>query len=168
MLLDDQRLNGLTHNIIGAAIEVHRHLGPGLLESIYFECLLFELHERRIRCVSQRPLPIAYKGAQLAASYRIDLMVEEMVVVEVKSIERLLPVHTSQVLTYLRITGCPAGLLINFNVPRLMDGVKRVLLTRRGEGALNGSETRPGARNAGVRVTAGTAGRAGSRNRLGV
>lgn len=127
MFLDPSAFNDVTHKILGAAIEVHRTLGPGLLESIYLECLQFELASRKLRFVVQRPVPIIYKGNALDADYRIDLIVEDLVVVEVKAIASLLPVHQAQLLTYLRLTGCPVGLLINFNVPRLMDGVKRLI-----------------------------------------
>jgi GxxExxY protein len=127
MFVDPATFNDLTRNILGAAIEVHRTLGPGLLESIYLECLQCELASRGLRFVAQKPVPIIYKGMKLDASYRIDLIVEDRIVVEVKSVDALAPVHRAQVLTYLRLTGCPAGLLINFNVPRLMDGVKRLI-----------------------------------------
>lgn len=129
MLLKNQRLNDLTHAILAAAIEVHRILGPGLLESVYFTCLQFELAAKGLRFTVQQALPLIYKTVRLESTYRIDLIVEDLVVVEIKSIDALLPVHHAQVVTYLRLTGCPAGLLINFNVPRLMDGVKRLLNT---------------------------------------
>ena len=127
MLLDDDALNKLTGLILAAAIEVHRILGPGLLESIYVECLEQELRARGSRFVRQVTVPITYKGIQLRGFYRVDLIVEDRVVVEVKSVEILAPVYKAQVLTYMRITGKTAGLLINFNVPRLMDGVKRLI-----------------------------------------
>lgn len=127
MLLDDAALNHLTGMILAAAIEVHRVLGPGLLESIYVECLEHELTSRGLRFVRQLTVPITYKGTRLGSSYRLDLIVEDKVIVEVKSVEALAPIHKAQVLTYLRLTGMPAGLLINFNVPRLMDGVKRLI-----------------------------------------
>jgi GxxExxY protein len=127
VLIDDTRLNNLTGLILAAAIEVHRVLGPGLLESIYVECLEQELRARGLEFVRQVVVPITYKGARLRSSYRIDLIVEDTVVVEVKSVEVLAPVYKAQVLTYLRVAEKPAGLLINFNVPRLMDGVKRLL-----------------------------------------
>ncbi len=127
MLLDDRRLNSLTSGIIGASIEVHRNLGPGLLESIYLACLQCELSERGLRFEAQKAVPVVYKSTRLATMLRIDLLVEDSVVVEVKSLDCVLPVHQAQVLTYLRITGCPAGLLLNFNVPKLADGVRRVL-----------------------------------------
>jgi GxxExxY protein len=130
MVLDPSALNDTTRRILGSAIEVHRTLGPGLLESIYLQCLQIELASQKLRFVAQRPIPIVYKGAVLDASYRIDLIVEDRVVVEVKSVLTLEPVYQAQVLTYLRLTGCPVGLLINFNVPRLMDGVKRLINAR--------------------------------------
>ena len=125
--------NGVTGEIIGAAIEVHRVIGPGLLESAYMPCLQFELAARKLRFVSQRAVPIVYKGMNLDSTYRIDLIVEDLVVVEIKAVDRLLPVHQAQVLTYMGLTGCPAGLLINFNVPRLVDGVKRLIKTPAGD-----------------------------------
>jgi GxxExxY protein len=129
MTLDVLGLNGITRDIIGAAVEVHRHLGPGLLESIYQECLARELTLRGVPFVAQRAAPVVYKGEQLDAAYRIDLIVEGVVIVEIKSVAALNPVHRAQALTYMRIAGCPLGLLINFNVPRLIDGVKRLVNT---------------------------------------
>jgi GxxExxY protein len=125
MFIDPSTFSHVTGPVLGAAIEVHRTLGPGLLESIYMQCLQFELAQRKLRFVAQRAIPISYKGMALDACYRVDLIVEDLVVVEVKSIAALAPVHEAQLMTYLRITRCPAGLLINFNVPRLMDGVAR-------------------------------------------
>jgi GxxExxY protein len=125
-MLVDTPVNVITGQIIGAAIEVHRILGPGLLESTYMPCLQFELATRRLRFIAERAVPIRYKEMELDAKYRIDLLVEDLVVVEVTSVDHLLPVHQAQVLTYARLTGCLAGLLINFNVPKLIDGVKRV------------------------------------------
>ena len=118
-MLIEAPFNETTGEIIAAAIEVHRALGPGLLESTYSECLRTELAMRRLRCVTQHTLPIVYKGRTLDTSYRVDLIVEDCVVVEVKSVAAILPVHRAQVLTYLRLTGCPAGLLINFHVAKL-------------------------------------------------
>jgi GxxExxY protein len=108
-----------TEGIIGGAIEVHRILGPGLLESVYEECLAVELGLRGLRCERQRVIPLEYKGQRLGVDLRIDLLVEDRVVVELKAVEKLLPVHEAQVITYLRLTGKPFGLLINFNVPFL-------------------------------------------------
>jgi GxxExxY protein len=130
MAFDPSSVNDITRRILGAAIEVHRTLGPGLLESTYVECLEYELGSFHQRFERQRIVPVVYKGIALSASYRIDLVVEDLVVVEVKSVRELAPVHWAQVLTYLRLTECPVGLLINFNVPRVMDGVKRVLNPR--------------------------------------
>ena len=135
-MLVDTPVNVITGQIIGAAIEVHRILGPGLLESTYMPCLQFELATGKLRFIAERAVPILYKGMELDAKYRIDLLVEDLVVVEVKSLDHLLPVHQAQVLTYMRLTGCPAGLLINFNVPKLIDGVKR-LINPRACGALS-------------------------------
>lgn len=117
-----------TEPIIGAAIEVHRQLGPGLLESTYEECLCHELHLRRIRFQRQLDLPVLYKGLKLNCGYRLDLLVEDTVLVEVKAVEQLLPVHEAQLLTYLRLAAKPVGLLINFNVPLLKDGIRRRVL----------------------------------------
>jgi GxxExxY protein len=123
----DANCNETTRAIIGAAIEVHRALGPGLLESAYMEGLQFELTERKLRFVTQLPIPMAYKGIPLQSGYRVDLIVEDRVVVEVKAVSTVLPVHTAQILTYLRLTACPLGLLINFNEALLVDGVHRVV-----------------------------------------
>ena len=130
-MLADVTFNVITREIIGAGIEVHRAPGPGLLESAYIPCLQYELAARKLRFVTERAVPIVYKEITLDTKYRIDLIVEDAVIVEVKSVEQLLPVHQAQVLTYMRLTGCPAGLLINFNVARLIDGVKRLLNPRR-------------------------------------
>jgi len=130
-MLVDTPFNVITSQIIGAAIEVHRVVGPGLLESTYMPCLQYELAARKLRFVTERAVPIRYKGVELNTKYRIDLLVEDSVIVEVKSIDCLLPVHQAQVLTYMRLTGCPAGLVLNFNVSKLIDGVKRLIDTRR-------------------------------------
>jgi GxxExxY protein len=130
MPVDVWRFNAITHEILGAAIEVHRTLGPGLLESIYLHCLQFELRARNLKFEAQRPVAIVYKGVPLELSYRIDLIVEDLIVVEVKSVTALTSVFEAQLLTYLQLTHCPAGLLINFNVPRLMQGVKRLINPR--------------------------------------
>lgn len=120
--------NELTHQIIGAAIEVHRLLGPGLLESAYEECLTHELGLRNIKCRRQVPVPVVYKGIKLECGYRMDVVVEECVVLELKSIESIAPVHEATVLTYLRLSDKSLGLLINFNVAILKDGVRRFVL----------------------------------------
>ena len=131
-MLINAPFNPITRDVIGAGIEVHRVLGPGLLESTYTTCLQYELAARRMRFVAQQSVPIVYKGITLEPSYRVDLIVEDQVVVEVKSVERLLAVHEAQVLTYMRLTGRPAGLLMNFNVPKLVDGVKRLVNPKAG------------------------------------
>jgi GxxExxY protein len=120
-------LNGLTKTIIGCAIEVHRQLGPGLLEGTYEEALCVEFQEARLKYKRQIPFPILYKGRTLG-EYRVDLLVEDAVIVEIKSVERFDPVFEAQVLTYLRVTGKKFGLLINFNSRLLRDGIKRFAL----------------------------------------
>jgi GxxExxY protein len=118
-------LSGISGSIIGAAIEVHRYLGPGMLESAYEACLEYELAARGHTTERQKPLPIVYKGVPIDCAYRLDLVVDEQVIVEVKAIEHLLPVHQAQVLSYLRLSGLPLGLLINFNGATLRQGVHR-------------------------------------------
>jgi GxxExxY protein len=118
----------LTHSIIGAAIEVHRQLGPGLLESAYEECFCFELQSRRLSFESQKPIPVIYKSVKLESGYRLDLLVENKVNVELKSVENLGPIHEAIILTYLRLAGHSLGLLINFNVPILKEGIRRYIL----------------------------------------
>ena len=120
-------INQITELIIGSAIEVHRHLGPGLLESAYQECLCHELTLQDIRNEAQVPLGIKYKGRQLSCGYRLDLLVEEVVVVEVKSVEQIAKIHEAQLLTYLKLGGWKVGLLINFNVPVLRQGIRRMV-----------------------------------------
>lgn len=120
--------NTLSNQIIGAALEVHRQLGPGLLESAYEECLAYELSLRSIPFERQKPVPVVYKGVQLDCGFRLDLLVGGLVVVELKAVDALMPIHQAQVLTYLKLTGCKLGLLINFNVLRLREGIKRMVL----------------------------------------
>ena len=115
----------LTEKIIGCAIEVHRHLGPGLLESAYEECLCHELEQQGLRFRRQVPLPVEYKGIRLECGYRIDIVVEDLVLLELKTVEILHPVHEAQLLTYLKLSGIRVGLLINFHVPVLKDGIRR-------------------------------------------
>lgn len=126
-MLLEATYNATTSHIIGAAIEVHRVLGPGLLESLYVECLQIELTERGVPYKARIALPVAFKGRDTGTSYRLDLIVDDRVVVEAKSVERVLPVHRAQLMTYLKLTSCPIGLLINFNEARLVDGVHRVI-----------------------------------------
>ena len=120
--------NELTRAVIGAAIEVHRSLGPGLLESAYEECLCRELELRGIAFERQKPLPLEYKGLKLECGYRVDLVIDGTVVVEIKSVEALLPIHEAQLLTYMKLGGWKVGLLINFNVPVLRQGIRRLVL----------------------------------------
>ena len=120
--------NDITHQIIGAAIEVHKRLGPGLLESAYEECLTHELHLRRLQVARQVPVPIVYRETKLECGYRIDLLVQSRVVVGLKSVEALAPIHEAIILTYLRLSGRRLGLLINFNVNVLKDGVRRFIV----------------------------------------
>jgi GxxExxY protein len=122
------RINHLTEQVIGAAIEVHRTLGPGLLESAYEECLCRELTLREIPFDRQRSLPVMYKGLQLDCGYRVDVLVAGLVVVEIKAVESLQPIHDAQLLTYLRLGGWKVGLLINFNVEKLTQGISRLVL----------------------------------------
>jgi GxxExxY protein len=118
----------LTERIIAAGIEVHRHLGPGLLESTYEECMVIQLTESGLNTVRQQCFPIIYKGKTLSTVYRLDLIVDNRTVIEIKSVDTLAPVHTAQVLTYLRVSGLRTGLLLNFNTAVLKDGVKRISL----------------------------------------
>ena len=121
-------LNELTHEVVGAAIEVHRHLGPGLLESSYRECLCHELSLRGVKFRREYKLPLDYKGVRMECAYRVDVLVADLVLVELKAVEALIPVHEAQLLTYLRLGGWKVGLLINFNVPVLKDGIRRRVL----------------------------------------
>jgi GxxExxY protein len=123
-----REFSGLSHLVIGAAIEVHRALGPGLLESTYRRCLMQELGLRRVPFEVEVPLAIEYKGLLLECAYRIDVFVNRQIVVEIKSIETLRWVHEAQVLTYMRLSGAETGFLINFNSPRLMDGLRSYVI----------------------------------------
>ncbi len=118
----------LTQKVIGAAIEVPRHLGPGLLESAYEECLCWELGRQGINVRRQVPLPVTYKEVKLDLGYRLDLVVDERLIVELKTVEKLLPIHEAQLLTYLKLSGLGTGLLLNFNSAVLRDGIKRMVL----------------------------------------
>lgn len=124
--MDTDRINHTSFLIIQSAIQVHKAMGPGLLESAYRACVIHELRERGLTVESEQIIPVRYKGLTLDGGYRIDLLVQDEVIVELKSVEVVLPVHHAQVLSYLRLTGKSLGLLINFNVPRLVDGVKRI------------------------------------------
>jgi GxxExxY protein len=121
-------INRISYDIIGAAIKVHRALGPGLLESVYEECLVMELRSERFALRRQCSIPVSYRELRLEGAYRADLIVQDSVLVELKSVDALAPIHTAQVLTYLRLTGLKLGLLINFNVPVLKQGIKRLIV----------------------------------------
>ena len=118
----------LTSQIIGAAIDVHKALGPGLLESAYQACLAREMELRKIPFEREKPLPVSYRGEYVECGYRLDFLVDGKVIVELKSVNELHPIHEAQLLTYLKLTGCRVGLLINFNVLKLIDGVVRRVL----------------------------------------
>ena len=118
----------LTDRVIGLAIDVHRYLGPGLLESAYEECLSFELREAGVEHRRQVPLPVVYKDVRLDCGYRIDIVVRQQLIIEIKAIERIVPVHEAQILTYLRLSGYKVGLLLNFNSVVLKDGLRRFVL----------------------------------------
>jgi len=126
-VLENQRLDQISHGIIGAAIEVHRHLGPGMLESAYEACLVFEIKKLGMKVEEQKPTPVVYKEVKLDCGYRLDLVVEDEIIVEIKAIEKLLPIHDAQLLSYLRLTRKKVGLLMNFHVPVLKDGLKRIV-----------------------------------------
>jgi GxxExxY protein len=118
----------LTGKIVDCAISVHKLLGPGLLESAYEECLQYELNTSGLDTLKQIPMPLIYKGKKLDIGYRIDLLVEDKVIIEVKAVDALNPVHLAQLMTYLKLSRCRIGLLINFNVPFLKDGIRRVII----------------------------------------
>jgi GxxExxY protein len=120
-----EEINKITEAVVGAAIEVHRTLGPGLLESAYVACLVYELMQRGFKVMQQVSLPLVYKNVKLDCGYRLDLLVNDAVIVEVKSVESLQPIHEAQLLSYLRLADCKVGLLINFNVKLLKHGIKR-------------------------------------------
>jgi GxxExxY protein len=122
-----EKSDRLSHQVIGAAMDVHRVLGPGLLESAYEECFCRELYLRRIPYQRQVPLPLEYKGAHIDCSYRMDVVIDDIVIVEIKAVARVEPIHEAQLLTYLKLTKLWLGLLINFNVPVLKDGLRRLV-----------------------------------------
>lgn len=127
-MVNSTDFDALSHRVIGCAIEVHRQLGPGLLESAYRACLAHELAVTGFVCEQERPVPVNYKGVDLDCGFRMDLVVERELVVELKSVEALLPVHTAQLLTYLRLSGLHKGLLVNFNSKVLRDGIRRLVI----------------------------------------
>jgi GxxExxY protein len=124
---EKDRLDAITRKIIGAAIEVHKRLGPGLLESAYATCLAFELRHVGVKVEEQKPLPVIYRDVKLDCGYRLDLVVEDSVVIEIKAVERLAPIHDAQLLSYLRLSGMRVGLLINFHVQVLKNGLRRIV-----------------------------------------
>ena len=124
--ISNMDINELTGKIIGAAIEVHKSLGPGLLESAYEECLCYELDTRKISYERQKSLPVVYKGVRLDCGYRLDIVVANKVIIEIKACDSLQPIHEAQLLTYLRLAGIKVGLLMNFNVPVLKEGIRRM------------------------------------------
>jgi len=124
---ENKNLNKITETIIGAAINVHRALGPGLLESAYEACMVYELAQAGLKVEQQKPLPIVYRGVKLECGYRMDLMIDNEIIVEIKSIEKLLPIHQAQLLSYLKLSNCRVGLLINFNIKVLKNGIQRVV-----------------------------------------
>lgn len=126
--LTDYPLQDLTQKIIGSAIEVHRVLGPGLLESAYEHCLVYELQQLRLSVEQQKPLPLVYKAITIEQGYRIDIFVEGKVIVELKTVDQLTDVHVAQILTYMKLSNCQVGLLINFNVKMLKSGIRRFVL----------------------------------------
>jgi GxxExxY protein len=124
---EKERLDSITRRIIGAAIEVHRRLGPGLLESAYETCLAFELRQMGLKIEEQKPLPVVYRDVKLDCGYRLDLVGEDSVVVEIKAVDQLAPIHVAQLLSYLRLSNRRVGLLINFHVRVLKNGLKRIV-----------------------------------------
>jgi len=126
-MIEKERLDSITGTIINCAIEVHRVLGPGLLESAYEACLAFELSEHGLKIESQKPLPVVYRDVKLDCGYRLDILVEESVIVEIKVVDQLAPIHKAQLLSYLKLSECKVGLLINFNVKVLRSGIVRMV-----------------------------------------
>ena len=116
----------LTQKVIGCAIEVHKNLGPGLLESTYESCLVYELQQTGLSTKSQIKLPINYKNTTIDAGYRLDILIPKQLIIEIKTVDKLLPIHTAQLITYLKLSGIKTGLLINFNQVKLIEGIKRI------------------------------------------
>ena len=123
-----ERANGWTETVIGAAIEVHRDKGPGLLESIYEECFMWELKLRNVPAVNQLDVPIQYKGLQFEEPLKLDVYVDRCLIVELKAVERVLPIHKAQLMSYMKLLNAPIGLLINFHEMKLVDGIQRMML----------------------------------------
>ncbi len=124
---EENYINQITEKIIGCAIEVHKGLGPGLLESAYEKCLCFELNQLGLKFERQVPLPVVYKGVKLDCGYKMDIVVENLVIVEVKAVESLIPIHEAQLLSYLKLYNKKVGLLMNFHVPILKKGLERIV-----------------------------------------
>ena len=131
------RINEVTDAVIGSAVLVHRELGPGLLESAYEMCLAYELADRGLRVERQKILPLVYRGVKLDAGYRLDLVAQDSVIVEIKAVDSMTPVHRAQVLSYLKLSGLTVGLLINFNVKLLKQGIRRIVNNFSESGELN-------------------------------
>jgi GxxExxY protein len=127
MVLVHDGIDALTERVIGCGMEVHRTLGPGLLESVYRECLVIELRTQNLHVETERRISLEYRGQRVGGGLRLDLLVEACLIVEVKAVEHIHPVHQAQVITYLKLTGCPAGLLMNFTSTTLMAGLKRLV-----------------------------------------
>jgi GxxExxY protein len=127
MIYDSNSLNSITSQIIGLAIKVHRLMGPGLLESVYLTCLCYELKKADLIVEREKMVPLYYEGVKLDQSYRLDLLVQQKIIVEIKAVESITAVHRAQLLSYLKLTGCPIGLLINFNVELLKEGICRMV-----------------------------------------
>ena len=125
---NQEKRDPLTEKVIGCAIEVHRILGPGLLESAYQRCMLFELRKQGLAVETEVPMPVNYKGEIMDCGYRVDMLVEKSLILELKAVEAILPIHQAQLLTYMKLSGIHLGLLINFHQPRLVDGLKRFIL----------------------------------------
>ena len=123
-----EEINKITHEILNSAYKVHAALGPGLLESAYKACLVYELRNKKLKVEEEKPLPLVYEDIKLDYGYRIDILVEDKVIVELKTVENFMDVHTAQVLTYLKLSGCKVGLLLNFYTKSLKDGIKRLIL----------------------------------------
>ena len=126
-MTEQENLDRITESIIGAAVEVHRALGAGLLESAYEACLAFELAHRGLVVKQQRMLPVVYREVKLDCGYRLDFLIEGKVIVEIKAVDHLAPIHQAQLLSYLKLSGCKVGLLINFNTKAVKDGIRRVV-----------------------------------------
>ncbi len=118
----------LSNKVIGCALEVHRELGPGLLESAYQQCLCYELTNAKLKFVMEQPFPVKYKNLEIDCGYRLDILVEECLLIEIKSVEKIIPVHKAQILTYMKLAHIKTGLLINFYVPILKNGIERFVL----------------------------------------